>query len=70
MRAGKCAGKLRKAKKADALADTAILPELDYSDPAAVGRLLYAVCAKAEACGTDSETALADTVKKYIQGMG
>lgn len=70
MRAGKCAGKLRKASQTDDLADASLLPELDYGDSEAVGRLLYAVCAKAEACGTDSEMALADTVKNYIQGMG
>lgn len=70
MKAEKCAKKLRKAKVPDALADMSVLPDLDYSDPVAVGKLLYSICAKAEASGTDSEMALEDTVKKYIQGMG
>ena len=69
MRAAKCAGKLRKAKMPDPLLENIALPEAVYGDPSAVGRLLYAICAKAESCGTDAEMALADTVKKYIQGM-
>ncbi len=67
MRAAKVAKKIRKAGNDPA--ETVLLPDcrtVDYASEDEVGALLYAICAEAERCGTDTELALKRATDKVI----